>query len=264
MKSEQVFTIDSLGTHIYENEEQLSIGAAKMGQDYIEKVLDNQAEATIVLATGNSQLKFLDILIASHKIDWSRINLLHLDEYLGIEGDNSASFRFYLHERVEKRINPKSFNYLIGDGLEPIEECDRYTQLLKQYPIDLCCLGVGVNGHLAFNEPQVANFDDPHWVKIVKLDQQTRWMQVSQGHFKEFDQVPKYALTVTIPTILSAKKIICLAPGENKAEIIQQMLQEAISTQCPASILRKHSDATLFLDKKSAALLSSPDVSSGE
>lgn len=255
MESYQTLTIDSLKTQIYENEEKLSTGAAEIGQKYIEKVLQNQDEATIILATGNSQLKFLDILIASHKTDWSRINLLHLDEYLGIEGKNSASFRFYLHERVEKRINPKSFNYLTGDALEPIKECDRYTQLLKKNPIDLCCLGVGTNGHLAFNEPQVANFDDPHWVKIVKLDQQTRWIQVNQGHFQDFEQVPTYALTVTIPTILSAKKILCLAPGENKAEIIQQMLQTGISTNCPASILRKHSDATLLLDQKSAGLL---------
>ncbi len=255
MISHQVLAIDSLVTQIYETEEELAIGAANIGQNYIEEVLENEAEATILLATGNSQLKFLDLVIASQKIDWSRINLLHLDEYLGIEGENAASFRFYLHERVEKRIKPKSFNYLIGDALEPIEECHRYTKLLKQYPIDLCCLGVGVNGHLAFNEPQVANFDDPQRVKIVKLDPQTRWVQVHQGHFQTFEQVPQYALTVTIPTIMSAKKILCLATGENKAEIIQQTLKGDISPHCPASILRQHSDATLLLDSKSAGLL---------
>ncbi|MDJ0599748.1 MAG: glucosamine-6-phosphate deaminase [Crocosphaera sp.] len=255
MTSYQALTIDSLVTQIYQNEENLSIGAAKIGQEYIENILETQEEATIVLATGNSQLQFLDVLIASKKIDWSRINLFHLDEYLGIEGKNPASFRFYLHERVEKRINPKSFNYLVGDALEPIKECDRYTQLLKKYPIDLCCLGIGTNGHLAFNEPQVANFDDPHWVKIVQLDQQTRWIQVHQGHFKTFEKVPKYALTLTIPTIMSAKKIICLATGENKAEIIKQMLKGKISTDCPASILRQHRNATLLLDQKAGRLL---------
>ncbi|MDJ0659207.1 MAG: glucosamine-6-phosphate deaminase [Crocosphaera sp.] len=255
MTSHQVLTIDSLATEIYENEENLSIKAAKIVQDYIETILEKQKEANIVLATGNSQLQFLDILINSQKIDWSRINLFHLDEYLGIEGKNPASFRFYLHERVEKRINPNSFNYLIGDALEPIEECDRYTKLLQQYPIDLCCLGVGINGHLAFNEPEVANFDDPHWVKIVQLDQRTRWIQVHQGHFQTFEQVPKYALTLTIPTILSAKKIICLATGKNKAEIIQEMLRSEISPHCPASILRHHSDATLLLDQTAATLL---------
>ncbi|MDJ0845573.1 glucosamine-6-phosphate deaminase [Crocosphaera sp.] len=254
MTSHQVLTIDSLATEIYENEENLSISAAKLVQDYLETILDNQEAANIVLATGNSQLKFLDILINSKKIDWSRINLFHLDEYLGIEGNNPASFRFYLHERVEKRINPKSFNYLIGDALEPIKECDRYTKLLQQYPIDLCCLGVGINGHLAFNEPQVANFDDPHWVKIVQLDQQTRWIQVHQGHFSTFEQVPQYALTLTIPPILSAKKIICLATGKNKAEIIKEMLRGEISPHCPASLLRHHSDTTLLLDKTAARL----------
>ena len=255
MTSHQLLTIDSLVAQIYETEEKLSLGAAKIGQEYLEELLQNQDEVTILLATGNSQLKFLDLLIASQKIDWSRINLLHLDEYLGIEEKNPASFRFYLHERVEKRINPKSFNYLIGDALEPLEECHRYSKLLKKQPIDLCCLGVGINGHLAFNEPQVAKFNDPRWVKIVKLDQQTRWGQVHQGHFPTFEEVPKYALTVTIPTILSAKKIICLAIGKNKTEIIKEMLQGDISTQCPASVLRQHSDATLFLDKQSAKLL---------
>ena len=255
MTSNQILTVDSLVTEIYESEEKLAIAAAKMGESYIQEVLENQEEATILLATGNSQLKFLKLIIAAQKIDWSRINLLHLDEYLGIESNNPASFRFYLHEKVEKRINPKSFNYLIGDTLEPIEECDRYTKLLEKDPIDLCFLGIGVNGHLAFNEPQVANFNDSHKVKIVKLDQQTRSVQVNQGHFFTLEKVPKYALTVTIPTIMSAKKILCLALGENKAEIIKQTLKGEVATLCPASILRQHSQATLLLDKKSAALL---------
>ena len=114
---------------------------------------------------------------------------------------------------------------------------------------------MGINGHLAFNEPEVANFDDPHWVKIVQLDQRTRWIQVHQGHFPTFEKVPKYALTLTIPTILSAKKIICLATGKNKAEIIQEMLRGEISPHCPASILRHHSNATLLLDQTAATLL---------
>ncbi|MDJ0578540.1 glucosamine-6-phosphate deaminase [Crocosphaera sp.] len=255
MTSNQIFTVDSLVTEIYESEEKLAIAAAKIVEIYIQEVLKNQEEATILLATGNSQLKFLDLIIAAQKIDWSRINLLHLDEYLGIESKNPASFRFYLHEKVEKNINSKSFNYLIGDTLEPIEECDRYTKLLDKYPVDLCFLGIGVNGHLAFNEPQVANFNDPHKVKIVKLDPQTRSAQVNQGHFYILEKVPKYAFTVTIPTIMSAKKILCLALGEKKAKIIRQTLKGKISPLCPASILRRHSQATLLLDKKSAALL---------
>ena len=255
MISQQKLTIDSLQTYIYENEEKLGTEAARIGQEYLEMLLKKQEEVTILLATGNSQLKFLDSLITSQKIDWSKINLFHLDEYLGIEGKNPASFRFYLHERVEKRIAPKSFHYLIGDALEPIAECDRYTKLLKQQSIDLCCLGVGINGHLAFNEPQVANFDDPRWVKVVKLDQQTRWVQVHQGHFSTLEQVPQYALTVTIPTILSAKKLLCLATGQSKAEIVKQMLSGHISPHCPASILRQHPDASLLLDQHSASVL---------
>ena len=255
MTSHQSLKVDSLLTQIYDNEEELSVGAANLGQDYLEKILQKQGEATILLATGNSQLRFLDSLINSHKIDWQRINLFHLDEYLGIDGKNPASFRFYLHERVEKRINPKTFNYLMGDALEPLDECDRYAKLLKKQPIDLCCLGIGLNGHLAFNEPQVANFNDPRWVKLVSLDQQTRWVQVHQGHFQDFEKVPKYAFTVTIPTILSSKKIICLAPGKSKDEVVKIMLKSEISHRCPASVLRQHPDATLFLDQHSARLL---------
>lgn len=255
MISDQKLTVDTLATHIYDTEEALALGAVQMGADYLQQVLKEKSEATLLLATGNSQRQFLESLITIPEIDWSRLRLLHLDEYLGIDGNSPASFRFYLHERVEKHVHPKEFHYLNGDALEPLAECDRYTQLLQAQPIDLCCLGVGVNGHLAFNEPQVANFRDPYWVKLVRLDQQTRWMQVYQGHFRYFETVPQYAFTVTIPTILSSRKIICLAPGEQKAEIIKEMLRGSISKNCPASVLRQHPDATLCLDKESAQLL---------
>jgi glucosamine-6-phosphate deaminase len=255
MISQEQLTIDTLSVNIYNTEEELAVGAAQIGQQYLEELLKKKGEAAILLATGNSQLKFLDILIKSQKIDWSRITLFHLDEYLGIKGESPASFHFYLHERVEKRIQAKAFHYLQGDALEPIAECDRYSKLLQAQPLDLCCLGVGSNGHLAFNEPQVANLNDPRLVKLVRLDGETRWIQVNQGHFSHFDQVPQYALTVTLPTILSAKKILCLAPGKAKAQIIQEILKRSICQTRPGSILRQHSDATLCLDRESASFL---------
>lgn len=255
MKFEQQLAVDQLSVYISKTEEILARNSAKIAQEYLENVLENKPEASILLATGNSQLKFLDALISNSKIDWSRLKLFHLDEYLGIDPEHPASFRYYLREKVEKRVEPQVFHYLEGDTLEPLRECDRYTKLLQAQPIDLCCLGIGTNGHLAFNEPSVANFNDPYWVKIVRLEKETRQVQVEQGHFSDFDQVPQYALTVTISMILSCQKILCFASGNNKASIIQRMLKGEINSICPASILRQHSEATLFLDWESAKLL---------
>jgi glucosamine-6-phosphate deaminase len=250
------FRVDDLCVQIYNSEVEMAQDVAEIAQKYLQQILDQQDTAAILLATGNSQLKFLDALIALGGVDWSRITLFHLDEYLGITAEHSASFRRYLREGVEKRVIPKEFHYIEGDTLQPVAECDRYTKLLLAQPIDLCCLGVGENGHLAFNDPAVANFQDPYTVKLVKLDTVNRQQQVSTGHFPNLETVPQYAFTVTISMICSAKKIICLAPEKRKANIVKKMLQGAISTNFPASILRQKAQATLFLDVNSASLLS--------
>ncbi|MEH2177863.1 glucosamine-6-phosphate deaminase [Nostoc sp.] len=251
------FRVDDLLVQIYNSEVEMAEDVAKIVQKYLQQVLKQQDTAAVLLATGNSQLKFLDALIALDGVDWSRIILFHLDEYLGITADHSASFRRYMRERVEKRVNPKKFHYIEGDTLQPVTECDRYTKLLQAQPIDLCCLGVGENGHLAFNDPTVANFQDPYRVKLVKLDTVNRQQQVSTGHFPNLESVPQYAFTVTIPTICSAKKIICLAPERRKANVVKEMLENYVGKDCPASILRQQPQATLFLDVNSASLLKS-------
>ncbi|MEH2168536.1 MAG: glucosamine-6-phosphate deaminase [Nostoc sp.] len=251
------FRVDDLLVQIYNSEVEMAEDVAEIVQKYLQQVLKQQDTAAVLLATGNSQLKFLDALIALGGVDWSRIILFHLDEYLGITADHSASFRRYMRERVEKRVNPKKFHYLEGDTLQPVTECDRYTKLLQVQPIDLCCLGVGENGHLAFNDPAVANFQDPYSVKLVKLDTVNRQQQVSTGHFPSLETVPQYAFTVTIPTICSAKKIICLAPEKRKANVVKEMLESSVGKNCPASILRQQPQATLFLDVNSASLLKS-------
>lgn len=251
------FRVDDLLVQIYNSEVEMAEDVAEIVQKYLQQVLNLQDTAAVLLATGNSQLKFLDALIALGGVDWSRIILFHLDEYLGINADHSASFRHYMRERVEKKVNPKKFHYIEGDTLQPLTECDRYTKLLQAQPIDLCCLGVGENGHLAFNDPAVANFQDPYSVKLVKLDAVNRQQQVSTGHFPNLENVPQYAFTVTIPTICSAKKIICLAPEKRKANVVKEMLRSYIGTDCPASILRQQPQATLFLDVNSASVLES-------
>lgn len=248
------FEVDALAVRLYSQEAELTGEAAKMAQHYLQNLLTQQSTATVILATGNSQIKFLEALITLGGVDWSRVILFHLDEYLGIDADHSASFRRYLRERVERQVNPAVFHYIEGDTMQPLAECQRYTQLLLAQPIDLCCLGLGENGHLAFNEPLVAAFDDPHYVKLVKLESATRQQQVHQGHFPILEAVPQYAFTLTIPMLCLAKKILCLALGEHKALAVKEMLQGPIFPGCPASILRTQ-EATLFLDADSASLL---------
>lgn len=254
--TKQFSRVDDLTVQIYNSEAEMAQDVAEIAHQYLQYVLKEKDAATVLLATGNSQIKFLDALIALGGVDWSRITLFHLDEYMGISADHSASFRRYLRERVEQRVQPKKFHYIEGDAMQPLVECDRYTKLLQAQPIDLCCLGVGENGHLAFNDPAVADFNDPYILKLVKLDAVNRQQQVNTGYFPNLENVPQYAFTVTIPMICSAKKILCLAPTQRKAKIVKQMLQADITTDCPASFLRKQAQATLFLDVDSASLLS--------
>lgn len=251
----QCIVFDDLSVRIYAEERDLAPHAAKLAQNYLQSLLQQQEIARVVLATGNSQIKFLEAITASQELDWSRITFFHLDEYLGITADHPASFRYYLQQKVEQKIPLREFHYLQGDALQPIEECRRYSQLLQQKAIDLCLLGLGDNGHLAFNEPTVADFTDSELVKIVKLEPITRQQQVHSDSFANLANVPQYAYTLTVPAICSAKQIFCLASGKHKAEVVSNMLRGSITTNCPASILRKQKQATLFLDQSSASLL---------
>ena len=248
-------TVDSLAIHVYADQADLASAAASDAQKYLKEVIAKRGSARVILATGNSQMQFLDKLIRLGGVDWSQATLFHMDEYLGISADHKASFRRYLRERVESRIKPKVFHYLEGDAAQPIDECKRYAALLREQPIDLCCLGIGENGHLAFNDPPVADFADKRVVKIVLLDLACRQQQVSEGHFGDIPAVPQYALTLTIPTLCSAKRMICISPEKRKAQAVKDALYGPIHTACPASFLRKQSHATLLLDVDSASLL---------
>ena len=251
----KTFTTDALTVKVYANRSDLSQSVARITQAHLQAVLAAQGSAAVILATGNSQIKFLEELNRLGGVDWSRITLFHMDEYLGISGDHPASFRRYMRERVTARLHPRAFHYLEGDALLPMDECDRYTALLQAQPIDLCCLGVGENGHLAFNDPPIANFADRRAVTIAKLDDACRLQQVGEGHFPGLDTVPQYALTLTIPTLLSARKLLCLCPEKRKAVAVKNALLGPISPACPASVLRTSPNATLLLDTDSACLL---------
>lgn len=251
----KTFQIDSLPVRVYAREADLARDAAAIVHQHLMETLAAQGSAACILATGNSQIKFLEALIALGGVDWSRVTLFHMDEYLGIDAGHKASFRRYMRERVESRVRPGAFHYLEGDALLPLDECARYAKLLQAQPIDLCCLGVGENGHLAFNDPSVANFQDPHLVKLVKLDVACRMQQVGEGHFPNLEAVPQYAFTLTIPALCAAKKIICVAPEKRKARAVRDTLLGPVSPACPASYLRTQPHATFFLDVDSTSLL---------
>ena len=243
----QVIKVDALTIKIADNALELTQDVATLTIEYLKSLLASQETVRIILATGNSQLQFLDEVASSNDLDWSRIILFHLDEYLGISAEHPGSFRYYLRHKVEQRVKPKLFNYIEGDAPQPLTECDRYSKLLQQ-EIDLCLLGIGDNGHIAFNEPNLADFNDSQIVKLVQLETKTRQQQVNGGYFPDLAAVPSYAYTLTIPAICAAKRIFCLAGGSHKAEVVEKTLKNAIAPSFPATILRQQSHATLFCD----------------
>jgi len=249
------FQVEALSVRVCERLEDLAVAAAHAAHECLREAVSRQGQAAAILASAAAQVKFLEVLTSLTGLDWSRVTLFHMDEYLGISDQHPASFRRFLREHVVRRVKPKTCHYLAGDAPEPIQECDRYAGLLRAQPIDLCCLGIGENGHVAFNDPPVADFNDPRAVKIVKLDEACRRQQVGEGAFPNFDAVPQYALTLTIPTLCAAKRLICVVPERRKAQAVKDALRGPMPTTCPASILRRQPHATLYLDAESASLL---------
>jgi len=249
------FYAGALPVQIYPSASEMASAAAQEACEYLQQVIHNQGRASVIFACATSQVQFLDAFTKSPGLDWSCITAFHMDEYLGISADHPASFRRFLREMVVEKVHPGLVHYVAGDAAEPLIECARYTRLLMEKPIDLCCLGIGENGHLAFNDPPVARFDDPHWIKIVQLDHACRQQQVGEGCFPSLDAVPKYAYTLTIPTLCKANKMLCIVPDQRKAAAVKTALEGPIQTTCPASILRQQKQAILFLDSNAASQL---------
>ena len=247
---------DQLAVEIYPDNPSLGLAAAQKTASVINQVLAERDSANLILATGNSMLTFLSALSLEKTVDWSRVSIFHMDEYLGMSPDHPASFRRFLREKIVDKVTPHAFYGINGQSDRPEAECQRYTELLRKYPADLCCLGIGENGHLAFNDPPVAEFDDLRWVKIVALAEKSRLQQVGEGHFEDLTSVPTHAITLTIPALLSAKQVIGIVPEMRKAAAVSQALTGPISTSCPASILRRSPNACLLLDRDSASKLS--------
>jgi glucosamine-6-phosphate deaminase len=245
---------DNLLVTVADNREALGKLAADDAAGKLNATVSTRGSARVILASAPSQNELLAALVASG-VDWPRVTIFHMDEYVGLPADHPATFRAYQREHALSRIKPAAFHGIRGEAADSAAECERYTALLREAPIDLVCLGIGENGHLAFNDPPVADFNDPAWVKPVELDHLCRQQQVNDGCFPSLDAVPRTALTLTIPALLSARAIVGAVPGPRKASAVRDTLTGAISTACPASILRKHSNAALYLDRESAALL---------
>ncbi len=248
------FKKENIKVKIFANKEEVGKAAAIAVAEKLDAAISEKGLANLILATGASQFQFLENL-QKQAIDWKKITVFHLDEYKGMPVTHPASFRKYLRERILDKVQPKQVHYLNGDAPDAEAEVLRYENLLKEHPIDIACIGIGENGHIAFNDPPVADFNDPKLVKVVELDEACRKQQLGEGWFPTFDDVPTHALTLTIPAIMGCKHISCVVPDGRKAEAVYNTLNTEISTACPATILRTHPDTVLYLDSESASKL---------
>jgi len=250
---------EQLPVAIYRSNEEMGQAAALDARQIIKLAIADKGEANIILATGNSQLTFLQTLRELEGIDWatasSGVNVFHMDEYVGIDPNHRASFPLFLRQHFISFVNPKSFHPLPSQPEDVDRACRDYEALLREYPADMVALGWGENGHLAFNDPPYADFDDPMWVKVVELAEASRRQQVGEGHFDSLDEVPTHAITLTIPALLAAKQVLCIVPEARKAEAARACLTEPISKDRPGSILRQVDHARLYLDQDSASKL---------
>lgn len=252
---ENNFKVDQLDVWIYDQVDAMGNAAANFTADTINEAIRSNGRANVILATGASQFKFLEAL-KGKEIDWKKVTVFHLDEYKDMSDTHPASFRKYLKERILNEVAPGQVFLLNGDAEDLDQVMADYEKELKNHPIDIACIGIGENGHIAFNDPPVADFDDKKWIKIVQLDDACRQQQYGEGWFPTFDDVPTEALSLTIPAILHSKVISCVVPDERKADAVYSTLYDDISPKCPATILRNHTNTRLFLDRAAALKLS--------
>lgn len=246
------YKVDELTIQVYENRALMGQAVAKETSEQIRQLMKENETINIIFAAAPSQNEFLENLINEKEIDWSRIRAFHMDEYVGLDKGTPQRFGNFLKERIFEKVPFKSVFYLDGNAPDLEEECSRYAELLKEYPADIVCMGIGENAHIAFNDPHVADFNDPYLVKVVDLDSECRNQQVNDGCFKSIEEVPLQALTLTIPALMSARYAFCMVPGKTKAKAIANTFNGKISEIYPSTILRKHPNASLFLDKNSA------------
>ncbi|CAB4659863.1 unannotated protein [freshwater metagenome] len=248
------FKSSELQITILESNEELGKRAARDFAIATQNALQDKSEIAIILASGNSQLSFVNALYGHTDIEWSRINVFHMDEYLGIDANHPSSFIRWMHEKIELKLQPKAFFGIRGD-VPVVEEIARYTDLILKHKPSICVMGIGENGHLAFNDPP-ADFSTQEVIKIVELDDiKCRMQQVNEGHFASLADMPLQALTLTVRTLLEPETVLVLTPEPRKAQAVKEALEGPLTPNCPASILRTSPNAHLYLDQDSSALL---------
>ena len=246
-----------MDVYIGNDKQDMASAAAAMAADRVRKAIAEKGEARIIVATGASQFEFLEAFVKEPGIDWTKVTGFHLDEYVGLPASHKASFRGYMRERfVAKTPQPlKAFNEVNGEAASPDAEIERLEKLLRAAPIDVACVGIGENGHLAFNDPP-ADFDTNRAYLVVDLDEKCRMQQVGEGWFASLEDVPKQAFSMTIKQIMWSKAIVCTCPDTRKAEAVKGALEGPVTNMLPSSIMQMHPDCGMFLDPGSASLLS--------
>jgi glucosamine-6-phosphate deaminase len=251
MESMQVFNAGQLAVKVLPSRAALGQAAAAQVVRYVSEILSRKGEVNIIFAAAPSQNELLSTLRGSTGFPWSRVNAFHMDEYVGLTPGAPQSFAQFLKDRLFDHVTCGSVNLINGNAADIHKECERYAELLRSFPPDIVCLGIGENTHLAFNDPHVADFDDPLLVKTVTLDERCRQQQVNDGCFAKLPEVPDAAITLTIPALFQGQYLVCSVPGPSKREAVSHTLHQAISAQYPSTILRRHAAATLFVDTDS-------------
>ncbi len=244
-----------MNLRILESPQELGKAAGAAAADLIREAISTKDSANIIVATGTSQFETLNQLIAEQNIDWSKVVMFHLDEYIGLSIKHAASFRKYLKERFLSKVPALRATYLINGETNTSNECKRLGELISQHAIDVALVGIGENGHLAFNDPP-ANFETEDPYIVVELDEACRKQQLGEGWFKSLEEVPQSAISMSIKQILKSKNIICSVPDHRKAMAVKNSTRQPVSNLFPATALQLHSSCTCFLDKESSSLLS--------
>ena len=249
------FKTDLLNVQIHESRARMGTAAAEDIKACLLALMQEKDKVNVIFAAAPSQNEVLAALAADKEIPWERVNAFHMDEYIGLAAGAPQAFGNFLREHIFGLVDMASVQYIDATAPDALAECARYSELLKEYPVDVVVMGIGENGHIAFNDPPVADFCDPYLVKPVALDEVCRNQQVHDGCFATLDDVPKTAITLTVPALLAGKHLFCIVPAATKAQAVRATLKGEIGEHCPATALRRHASAVLYLDPDSSALL---------
>ncbi|MGD8499745.1 MAG: glucosamine-6-phosphate deaminase [Phycisphaerales bacterium] len=241
---------------IYKTKQEMGVAAAAQAAQVIKEAVEDKGRANIILATGTSQMEMLKNLVDADGIDWPKVTMFHLDEYIALGAEHPASFRKFLKERfVDEVLGLKAVHFVNGDADDPQRECQRVGSIISAHPIDVALIGIGENGHLAFNDPP-ADFETEEPFIIVELDERCRKQQLGEGWFETLEQVPWRAISMSIRQIMKSACLIVTVPDERKAEAVRNALEGQVTPMCPASILQQHNNCKIFMDGEAASLLS--------